>query len=70
MKVKEFIETLDKTILDKIDILSQNLKKRRNFSHYKDFEDIVNGLSMDSIKLYIKPVKKQIPSYFMIGSKI
>jgi len=36
----------------------------------KIFLLIVNGLSMDSIKLYIKPVKKQIPSYFMIGSKI
>ena len=70
MKVKHFIKTLDETILEKIDKLSKELKTRRNFSHYRDFEDIVHGFSMESIKFYIKPVMKDIPSYFTIGSKI
>jgi len=70
MKVKDFLNTLDETILGKIDKLSQELRERRSFSKYNDFEDIVYGLSMESIKFYIKPVIKQIPSYFTLGSKI
>ena len=70
MKVKDFLNTLDKTILEKIDKLSKELRERRSFSKYNDFEDIVYGLSMESIKFYIKPVIKQIPSYFTLGSKI
>ena len=70
MKVKDFINSLDETILEKIDKLSIELKNKRGFSQYNDFEDIVHGLSMESIKNYIKPVMKQVPSYFTIGSKI
>jgi len=70
MKVKDFINSLDETILEKIDKLSKELKNRRNFSKYNDFEDIVYGVSMESITFYIKPVMKQLPSYFTLGSKI
>ena len=67
MKVKYFLNNLDETILEKIDNLSEKLNKKREFSHYEDFEDIVYGLSIDSIRFHIEPIIKKIPSYFTRG---
>ncbi len=70
MKVKKFLDNLDETILEKIDKLSEELNNKRDFSRYYDFEDIVYGFSMDSIKFNIKPIIKKLPSYFTKESKI
>ena len=50
--------------------LSGAVDEAKDQYYYDDFEDIVYGLSMDSIKLHIKPIMKEIPSYFIKGSKI
>jgi len=70
MKVKDFLENLNGSILDKIDDLSLKLNKEREFKPYKDFEDIVYGISRDLIPSYIKPIIKELPSKFTMGSKI
>lgn len=65
MKVKDFLASLDNNILAKIDTLSGSLNAKRTFVQYEDFEDIVWGDSLETIKLNIKPTTRSLPSYLM-----
>ena len=69
MKVKEFLDTLNITLLEKIEKLSKKLNTQRDYKNYKDFEDIVYGYMKHQINDFIKPVYKKIPAYMLKGTK-
>ncbi len=69
MKVKEFLKTLNSTLLVKIEELSSRLNNMRDYKNYKDFEDIVYGNMIHQIKDFIKPVTKDIPTFMRKGLK-
>ena len=70
MKVKSFLINLDSTILEKINEYSLKLQTNRVFKSYSDFEDIIHGKNIESIHFHVKPIMKELPKDFFLGSKI
>ena len=69
MKFKEFLDTLNITLLEKIEKLSKKLNTQRDYKNYKDFEDIVYGYMRYQIKDFIKSSYKKIPVFMLQGTK-
>ena len=70
MKVKDFLDNLNESFLEKIEEFSVLINSKREFKNYKNFEDIVYGQSLNEIKLKIKPIYKEIPNRFKQGKLI
>lgn len=69
MKVREFLESIDKNILKKIDTFSKEINLKRTYKTYKDFEDVLHGESEFILHENIKPDIKPLPNRFLEGTR-
>ncbi len=70
MKVKDFLDNINDSLLDKIEVLSNELNEKREFKKYRDFEDILLEESEKTVSFFIQSTIKSLPENFTIGHKI
>ncbi len=65
MKIKDFIKSFkEEKFIEQICTLSNKLNTQRDFKYYKDFEDILDGVSESILHEHIIEEEFPIPEKF------